>query len=401
MDSLKNGLLSRVTDLVLDGNPLSAEEFKDFCRLSMTKGGFARLRTLSIGAICRPTWHGVIKLVIRLIDQMPALESFSICGSEKYALMESGIELLSALIGNSSLKHLDMKHNRIGDQGMFEAAKLVKQSQGLERIEIDGDKLTDPDALEEYLLACSKNPHLVDVVWPQLDIAEMVQAFPQIAPVIRQKVTAVQQNILMNRINRAMSQPTEIPDVIFPRDAILQSLLESSYQDLPTVILSKCLHAWTLCRHMSLPYPFNPEAMPTESGPMPLRTKEADAGHDETEERREALSKSMPSIPLPHEIGPELQRTLPDPDLPSLDNVISPPPMYDSEPVTEEPFSPDTDTPILQHTRKDPVLYCLSGDFSREWVRKMSNGSSDSFMDLEIMDTVTRSSIPDSILDDL
>ena len=403
MDSLKNGLLSRVTDLVLDGNPLSGQEFKEFCRLIMTTGGFVRLRRFSLGAICRPAWHGVIKLVIRLIEQMPALESFSICGSEKYALMESGMELLSALIGHSSLKHLDMKHNRIGNQGMFEAAKLVKQSQGLERIEIDGNKLTDPDALEEYLLACSKNPRLVDVVLPQLDISEIVQSFPQTAPVLRQKVAAVQQNILMNRINRAMSQPDEIPDVVFPCDPILQSLLKSGYQDLPTVLLSKCLHAWALCRHLSLPYPFSPEAMPTESGPMPLHTKEAEAGHEETEERRErasvTLSDSM--IPPPHETEPESQHPLPDPYFPTLDNVIAPPPVYDTEPETEEPFSPDMDAPILQHVRKDPVLYCLSGDFSREWVRKLSNGSSDSFMDLEIMDTVTRSSIPDSILDDL
>ena len=382
----KEGLNKKVVELVLDGNLLSNEEFKEFCKAGAS---FTKLRSLSIGALCDPQWPSLTKCLIALINSLPQLESISMCGNDKYMLKQHAPKVIEAMAENRTIRHINLQHNKIGNKGMAAVIKLLNVSTTVERIEVDDSGNLKVDAVLAYLSACAQNTNLVYVGYPQTDITRVLtDCTGAVKTQIQTKVAEVKQNILTNQIRKGV-----LASLVFQQDNVIRDIIASGVAEMPSATLSKKLHGWKLCQQLGLAFPFDSCAMPTEVGPMPLQRRKTDVENEDSTESSNGMSRQSlrpsTSHPVFHLNGASDDAPLETEATHSASGSFS---IFPS-PLANAQLSLLIEAPVQPG---EPGI-AKSNSYS-EGIRKDSD-SSDSYPDLELLNMLTRSNVPDSILD--
>ena len=381
----KESLNKKVVELVLDGNPLSCQEFKEFCNVGAS---FTKLRSLSIGAMCDPQWPSLGKCLIALINSLSQLESISICGNDKCVLKQHSPEIIEAMAENKTLRHINLQHNKIGNKGMAAVIKLLNMSTTVERIEVDGSGNLRVDVFLAYLSACAKNTNLVYVGYPQTDITRLLtNCTGAVKTEIQTKVAEMKQNILANQIRKGVRS-----SLVFRQDSVLQEIIESGIAEMPNATLSKKLHGWKLCQQLGLAFPFDPSAMPTEAGLMPLQRRKTDVENEDSTESSNGMSRQSLRPSTSHPVF-HLNSASDDAPLETEATHSA----SGSFTIFPSPLANDQ-LSLLIPAPVPPEEHEVAKSNSYTACRKDSD-SSDPYHDLELLNMLTRSNVPDSILD--
>ena len=161
---------------------------------------------------------------------------------------------------------------------------------------------------------------------------------------------------------------------------------------MPNATLSKKLHGWKLCQQLGLAFPFDPSAMPTEAGLMPLQRRKTDVENEDSTESSNGMSRQSLRPSTSHPVF-HLNSASDDAPLETEATHSA----SGSFTIFPSPLANDQ-LSLLIPAPVPPEEHEVAKSNSYTACRKDSD-SSDPYHDLELLNMLTRSNVPDSILD--
>ena len=252
MNALHDGLAEKLKRLTLDRNPLTLEEFT---QLSQMGRHMKQMKMIFLRGVISPEWRNSGQLLLSLLQPMERLESVTLAGTRENKLNAIAVELLQGLMSNTTIRHLNLMTNNIGDRGLNVVAEFINEHKAISRLEIDGCGLTDPKPLQNYLAACAHNKNIIDVHTPNIDITTVLNQ-PSCSEddkvTIHRLLAEMKKNILMNRLNQNITT-----SLAFRDDPVLKDILQTDHKPLLDPVMDPRDRNWKLSGLLAIDKPFD------------------------------------------------------------------------------------------------------------------------------------------------
>jgi len=194
----------KIHTLILSDNNLSVEGIVTICKAlrGTSVHSLGLDRNVKLGVFSSGEGNEVGDALAGLINNTPHLKELTISGSDSHYLKNALLPLLLALGKNTSLQHLDISKNRLGDQGVLALATAIQENGTLKSFNVEGNKVSFKSlaALHE---ATTKNKSLIDWVIPMEDIHKLLKgASEKKVRELRQIVHDLETNMERNDASR-------------------------------------------------------------------------------------------------------------------------------------------------------------------------------------------------------
>jgi hypothetical protein len=194
---------ARLTGLSFDGNGLS---LADLNGLTARMHLLPNLKSLSLGGIWSAKQAGVYGS-IRALLHTTRLEELRLVGTDRAALGDELVPILCGLLGNRTLRKLDIRGNRLRDVGLCTLGNLVLANRCLSTFYVDTFELESADSFKFFLRACAMSETLLAMPFPVADATALRARNPPIGPELADLRFAVAKRIYINRAVRDLVSP--------------------------------------------------------------------------------------------------------------------------------------------------------------------------------------------------
>jgi hypothetical protein len=206
----------RLTDLTLDGNNFSMDDINGF-----TSGMhlFPNLRSLSLGGILSAKQASMYQSLIVLLHTTQ-LEELKLVGNERTALGSDLVPILCDLLGNRTLRRLDIRGNKLNDVGVCTLANLVLANRLITALYADTFELESAKPFKTLLAACAKSESLITMPFPAADARTLRTRNQRDAQDFATLRYEVAKRLYINRVLKGIASP-----IVVRKDSFLKAVM--------------------------------------------------------------------------------------------------------------------------------------------------------------------------------
>jgi hypothetical protein len=161
--------------------------------------------------------------ILGLLHSAP-LEEIGLAGSDKVFLGEEIVPILCDLLGNKTVRVIDIRRNKLNDVAVFTLANLMLANRVIQTVYVDDLELTSPGPLIAFLNACSQSEALISLPFPLADVNELRIKDPRLGEDFSNLRFRIAKRLYTNRVLRGIKSPL----LLLRGDPVLASIIERS-----------------------------------------------------------------------------------------------------------------------------------------------------------------------------
>ena len=155
-----------ITQLIFESNPIKSQ-FVQFLK------NLPNLQILSVAGCLSQDSTALIEQFAQFVASSTTLKDLNISGNEYGVLRTSIIPLLNELQKNKSLEVLNVSNNNFGENGLNALKDFLIVNKTVRRINISGNKIDSPDALNSFLEAMEERKLPLFFDFPKDDVENL------------------------------------------------------------------------------------------------------------------------------------------------------------------------------------------------------------------------------------